>query len=359
MQHNVFWRRASAGVYNETASIVIDPVQVRFVFFDEDDHNFRSSLRCSNHRTITPAKSLVFLSFALQTHCCNAPAPLIVGRGFSMRAAHLTNYYSDSLWLAVRQVGGYSLGTRYTHQGGVAMKSFAVLLLIASSAYGQVYSDVDLIAMQVQSPVPGTSWDDFSFSQRVELGYRLEACGVRARYWHFDNDFEFAPPVELGLRFNVLDLEATKQVGDFLISGGFRVADWGLSTNGFTIGATQVDPSSADTTQFGVTLAAEGNTQLCGGESWGLAAVYGGRLSLLTGDWNYNRSTNTTLSQIGNFGNDTQDVLEAFAGLEARYGRAFARTALEMQRWDSNALDRRGWYDIGFLGIGTTVGVRF
>jgi hypothetical protein len=224
-----------------------------------------------------------------------------------------------------------------------------LLLLLSSTAYGQIYSDVDFLATELQSPVLGTDWDGFDFTTRIELGYEHNSYGIRARYWRYDESFDFSPDVPFGIEFNVIDLEATKRMGDFLVSGGFRIADESLS----------ITQTEADTTQFGVTFAAEGNSGLLGGECWGLSAVYGGRISLLQGDWDWHPGISTTLQQIGRFQNDAQQVLEGFAGLEAYYGHAFTRVALEMQNWESNAIERRGWLDTGFTSIGTTVGVRF
>lgn len=243
------------------------------------------------------------------------------------------------------------------------MKTFLAFLLLSTAAYGEWYSDVDMLAMQLQSPVPGTDYNDVEFAERVELGYHFEECGLRVRYFHFDNTYlaNIGPPeLDIRFKFNVLDMEVTKQYGDFTISGGFRVADWGLGYNGYTVNNIVVTPTAADATEFGVTIAADGNTGLCGSDDWQISGVYGARLSLLEGDWHLLKSNhNTAFDEIGQYRSDTVDVLEAHAGVEARYGRAFARTELEMQRWESNAFARRGWMDTGLLGIGTTVGVCF
>lgn len=237
------------------------------------------------------------------------------------------------------------------------MKTLLAFLLLSTAAYGQWYSDVDLIAMQIRSPVPWQDWDNYSLSERIQIGYQFEECGLRTRYWHYDDKLD---EVGYEVQFDVFDLEATKQVGDFTISGGFRMADWSWSTPPYPDGlGGVVAKTAADATQFGVTIAAEGNTALYHGENWGLAAVYGSRVSLLTGGWSAHGQANTPPKSIGNNGNDTQEVLEASAGLEAKYGCAFWRTELEMQRWESNALTDRGFAAIGFNGIGTTVGVRF
>ncbi len=239
------------------------------------------------------------------------------------------------------------------------MKSLLAFLLLATTTYGQWYTDIDLMAMRIQSPVTGTNFDDYSFSPRIELGYEFNTYGVRTRYWHYDDEFKVAPPARLGFDWNVFDLEATKRIGDITLSGGLRFADESIEAPGYNVANIDVDGSSADTTQFGVTFAADGNTALVGGEGWGLSAVYGGRLSLLQGDWSWNSSQNTLLKTIGEYQGDTQQVIECNVGLEARYGCAFTRCGLEMQRWESNAIARRGWYDLGFLGIGATVGVCF
>ena len=67
--------------------------------------------------------------------------------------------------------------------------------------------------MQLQSPVPGTdNWNDFGFSERLELGYQFDCCGLRARYWHFDESYQLiagTPEIDMRFKFNVLDLEAT------------------------------------------------------------------------------------------------------------------------------------------------------
>jgi hypothetical protein len=232
------------------------------------------------------------------------------------------------------------------------------LILLSTTAYGQIYSDVDLLAMQIHSPVPYENWDGFAFSPRVELGYECDTYGLRTRFWHFDNDFEYGP-TRFGTEFDVLDLEATKKLGDFTVSGGFRVAGESFYNPAYITGGVQQGRSEADTTQFGVTFAADGDTKLCGGECWCLSAVYGARLSLLEGDWHNTHVHNSGLESLGQTGNDIQSATEAHAGIEGRYGFAFSRVELEIQRWSSDSLNQVGWNDIGFLGIGTTVGVRF
>lgn len=243
--------------------------------------------------------------------------------------------------------------------GGCRMKTLLAFLLLSATAYGQWFTDVDMIAMQIQAPTAKTDGNDFGFSERVEAGYQFEQCGLRARFWHFDDNYVVSPqyPRQLGIELDTLDFEATKQVGDFAISGGIRVVDWRYTST--LINPPFIEPSyRALDDSYGVTLAAEGNTALCAGESWRLAAVYGGRISLLTGEWHADPGFSQSL--VG-YGRDTQDILECWTGIEARYGCAFARATLEMQRWQSNALQQDFTYfgALGLLGIGTTVGVTF
>src|SRR5947207_3014329 len=44
MQDQVFWRRLPVRVDNETLAVVIDPVQIGFIFFDEDNHDISGKL---------------------------------------------------------------------------------------------------------------------------------------------------------------------------------------------------------------------------------------------------------------------------------------------------------------------------
>jgi hypothetical protein len=202
--------------------------------------------------------------------------------------------------------------------------------------------------------------DAFKLSPRFVAGYD-DVVGARVRYWTFDNS-GFNPIAAVtrqdgfgfqSLDLDVVDLEATTHIrhdgSDFLFSGGARIA--GIHWHHFdSVVFHRLDEK---TTLGGVTVAAEGRTTMLAREAWGSAFVYGGRLSMLEGEW----STLVGVPSFGDFGiqNERFIVPEVFTGVELNYGRLFTRLSVEMQDWRAES----DGHNFGFTGYGFDLGYRF
>ena len=100
------------------------------------------------------------------------------------------------------------------------MRPFLLILLLSTPALGQCYTDVDLMADQVR-------WtrSNLEFSPRITLGYQHEDAGARVRYWHLDTSLD-QDTGRVGsadrFAFDVVDVEAHKQVDGIRLYGGLR-----------------------------------------------------------------------------------------------------------------------------------------
>jgi hypothetical protein len=195
---------------------------------------------------------------------------------------------------------------------------------------------------------------------RFILGYD-DAVGARVRWWTFDRSVGLtnsnALVADTRLAFNVVDLEATTHVRsagtDFLLSGGARIAD--IEFDQYLAAFDWANYER--TTMGGLTLAAEGRTGLFANELWGMSFVYGGRLSLLKGDWQGDYEVTPGFDIPLNTQNETFIATEVFTGVEAHYGRAFTRLSVEMQDWRGDA-EPIG-HNFGLTGLGFDVGYSF
>jgi hypothetical protein len=110
----------------------------------------------------------------------------------------------------------------------------------------------------------------------------------------------------------------------------------------------------------GLTLAADGLTPLGMFPGGHVGLVYGGRLSILGGDWG--GETNAFIDE--KVRNDNVVVQELYGGVEiARCIRAInvhARLLFEMQNWRSDVLAQDANIpSIGFFGPGVQIGAEF
>jgi hypothetical protein len=154
---------------------------------------------------------------------------------------------------------------------------------------------------------------------------------------------------------DVLDIEATNLLAsprlEVLMGGGLRLAG---------IDVTDAFNRAAGADLLGMTAFAEGRTPLCTFQDGRIAWVFGGRLSILGGDWGGDAFNNFT---GGSFQDDNLVVHELHAGVV--YGVRqneydfHARLGFEMQNWHSDALSQTGSDSIGFLGPGIQVGAAF
>jgi hypothetical protein len=194
--------------------------------------------------------------------------------------------------------------------------------------------------------------EKYEFSPRVTLGFRdTGKLDGRARYWSYDHDTRSLAGGTLNVEFDVLDLEGTYlflgQRSELLLASGLRMASIDLSEGGTTAGADLL----------GITLAADGRTCLCEIDNGLFTWAYGGRLSILGGDWGGEAGNAfvTSLTQ-----DDNVIVHELHAGIDyAVCYRDFdfhTRFGFEMQNWQSDALTQNS---IGILGPSFQFGAEF
>jgi hypothetical protein len=249
----------------------------------------------------------------------------------------------------------------------VKVVSLALIALAASTAWAQNPPQPGFFVDNQVLWFDSRLTDDFELAPRLVFGYD-DAIGARVRYWSYDEGtFEIFGGGTLQERnrldFDVIDLEATthlrREGHDFLFAGGARIAH--IDRNNNTIGVLSNTTTFEKTTMGGVTLAAEGRTSIFAAESWGTAFVYGGRLSLLHGDWEGDNSDTMTPDTGLNVQNERFIVPEVFTGVELHYGNVFTRMRVEMQDWQGGATETFTTvnHNFGFTGYGVDLGVTF
>lgn len=216
------------------------------------------------------------------------------------------------------------------------------------------------IRPHVNEDFAGKLSEEHHYSPRFVLGYE-DACGIggRVRYWRFDHEVDVLSDAlsdNETIRFgmDVWDVEATNHLRfrrtDVLLSGGIRIADMDL---------TDENGDEAGVDALGLTMAADIRTRLCSYcyNSWSF--VYGGRVSVLGGDWNESNDLVTADSR-----DDNLVVQELWTGLE--YGYAYnawdlyTRVTFELQNWHSDVLAQNSNTDsIGYIGPGVHFGANY
>jgi hypothetical protein len=243
---------------------------------------------------------------------------------------------------------------------------------VCNDAYcGTFYGEIQLLWIRphVSEDWVGKLSESHDFSPRYVMGYE-DRCGLggRVRYWHYEDEIDVIDPDSIAMELDVLDLEVTNRFQlrrtDVVLAGGFRYAGWDLRC---------YDDGVVDLDAYGLTMAADLSTLLCchGCNQWSF--VYGGRLSILGGDWNGNNALID--NDYGEVRDDNLLVHELYAGIEYAYCHCeydlFMRAVFEMQNWDSDVLSEPGigtglasysigsTDSIGFCGPSLHLGVRY
>lgn len=198
--------------------------------------------------------------------------------------------------------------------------------------------------------------EEYEFSPRLIVGLEGGAGnGIRTRYWHYGHQLDDINNPGAGYRFefSVFDLEAYHHIRgcrtDFTIGGGFRAARAGI----------EYAAEWNDVTALGLTLSLDAETRIChcGCHHW--SVVYGGRISLLGGDWSgsggaaipTNRDDNLTVTEL-NFAVEH--------GCRVCCLDAYWRLGVELQNWRSDNLASGTNTDsIGFVGPSVQFGASF
>jgi hypothetical protein len=204
--------------------------------------------------------------------------------------------------------------------------------------------------------VVGKLSEDYEFSPRFILGFRnIGPLDGRVRYWHYARDTNVRGGGDIRVEWDVLDLEAVHYFegrrSQLALAAGIRFADAKLEdTNEADCGSDMV----------GLTMAADGLTPVLRMQNGYCGWVYGGRISILGGDWGTDPDSDFIL---GPFRDDNVFVSELYAGAElARcVGRATVRGRIlfDMQNWRSDALANDGLESIGFIGPAVQLGADF
>jgi len=222
-------------------------------------------------------------------------------------------------------------------------------------------ADVELLFLRpriTEGPVGNLS-QTYNFSPRFILEARNGAgLDVRARYWHYGRgtDALSNSDGQIRLEFDVLDLEAVHRMSwrrsDLALSAGLRMANLKLT-----------DPidESCGSHPLGLTMAADGLVQLCCLQNGYCGWVYGGRFSILGGDWDGDENSVFINREVAD---DNILASELYIGLECarKCGNCNVggRVLFELQDWDSDALaSYASIQSIGFLGPALQVGVEF
>jgi hypothetical protein len=217
-------------------------------------------------------------------------------------------------------------------------------------------AEVSLLRTHIGESAHGKLSEKYEVSPRITIGFNeTDKIDGRVRYWHYSQDTPILGGGRIDVEMDVLDVEATNLWGtprfEVLMGGGLRMAG---------IDVTDANNDAAGADLLGMTIFAEGRTPLCNYQDGRIAWVFGGRLSILGGDWGGDAGNNFT---GGSYQDDNLVVHELHAGVVygvRRFDYDFhARLGFEIQNWHSDALSQTGGDSIGFLGPGFQVGAGF
>ena len=223
----------------------------------------------------------------------------------------------------------------------------------------QLSGDVEFTFYRVHmtDQVVGKLSEKFEFSPRFILAFQ-DCCNLdgRFRYWYYARDTALIGGGDIRPEFRVFDMEATHRFqgrrSQLTLAGGLRFANLQLT-----------DPTgdTVASDMLGLTLAADGLTPVLCHQSGYCGWVYGGRVSLLGGDWGGDPNSDF-LTQ--NFADDNMLVTELYVGIEVAHRLQSAtlrgRAVFEMQNWRSDVLAQNaGVESIGFVGPGLQIGADF
>jgi hypothetical protein len=255
------------------------------------------------------------------------------------------------------QYGGYPGPDDYYAQGPGFVQPFAQPERERPHFYADV--EINFLRAHLMEEQFGKLSEKYEFSPRFIVGFSgVGNLNGRVRYWLYGRETRILDGDSIRLEFDVLDVEATHHfVGrrsEIVLAAGLRLANIELEFN---------DVAEAGTDLIGITFAADGRTPLISLEGGRLGWVYGGRLSILGGDWSGDIDDGLGLGDW-RIRDDNVVVHELYAGIEYtccyRSAELHARLAFEMQNWHSDALSQITTADsIGFVGPGIRVGAEF
>jgi hypothetical protein len=230
----------------------------------------------------------------------------------------------------------------------------------APPARARLSGDVELMLLrpQIAQTAAGKISEEYQFSPRLTL--ELEGAGNfdgRLRYWHYDRNSDvLGTDNSIRLKFDVLDIEAlhhfAARKSELTLSAGLRLAGLHLTDTTF---------QECGTNLIGLTMAGDGMTPLGEFPGGHFGLVYGGRLSILGGNWGGDDNSQFVNHHVGN---DNVLVHELYGGVELarRCGPVDvrARMLFEMQNWHSDVLAQNANLEsIGVFGPALQLGAEF
>ena len=217
--------------------------------------------------------------------------------------------------------------------------------------------ELSLLRPQINENAIGKLSEEYQVSPRVILAFQgVGNLDGRVRFWHYDRNTDLlGSDDDVEIRFDVLDIEALHRFAgcrsQLIVAAGVRLA-------GIHLRDSEDDKSNADL--IGAMLAADGLTPLVDFPRGHFGWVYGGRLSILGGDWRGDDSDFVD----GQVRNDNLLVHELYGGVElacrVRAIDLHARLLFEMQNWKSDVLAEGADIEsIGIFGPGLQLGADF
>jgi hypothetical protein len=222
--------------------------------------------------------------------------------------------------------------------------------------YGEL--EVNFLRAHVPENTFGKLSEKYEFSPRFIIGFTdVGNLSGRVRYWVYGRGTNGLDDDDsIHVDFDVWDIEATHRfVGkksEVELAAGLRLAN---------IEINDAEGDAIGTDLQGITMAADGWTPLFSCSQGCVGWVYGGRLSILAGDWGGDADHNILTERVRD---DNVIVHELYAGLGftrcCRNIDLNARLGFEMQNWHSDVLSEAADDgSIGFVGPGVEIGAQF
>jgi hypothetical protein len=278
--------------------------------------------------------------------------------GMQMPGMYVDPMYCDPMTCGPQAMGPYQgqfIGPEYAGAGYVQPYNAPQ----QERERSHVYADVDLMFLRAHLMEEGFGKlsEKYEFSPRFIFGF-TDVVGLngRIRYWTYGRENRVLNDGNVRLEFDVWDIEGTHHFAGrrsvVALAAGVRFAQINLSDQ---------DDDEAGTDLLGLTMAADGFTPCFTSSAGSVGFVYGGRLSLLGGDWGHDDNHDFVTDRHRD---DNVVVHELYAGIECsrcyRSCNVHARLAWEMQNWHSDVIsDSTNIDTIALLGPGLQIGAEF
>lgn len=219
--------------------------------------------------------------------------------------------------------------------------------------------DINFLRAHVSETTFGKLSEKYEFSPRFVVGFSdVGGLSGRVRYWTYGRGTNSLDEEGVHIEFDVFDFEATHLIegkrSQVELAAGLRTANIEFKTEDEEFGNVRYGSDL-----IGLTMAADGWTPIYKCQAGCIGWVYGGRLSILAGDWGGEDGAPLAARTQ----DDNTVVHELYVGLAAtRCCRGVdlnAALAFEMQNWHSDVLSDATGDSIGFVGPGVRIGADF